>query len=77
MDLLKNMVYYLPGNMVIKDGFTKKLAPGGRELKDMLDALDAMSIDVRRIHECHFYFQVDVDGYCTDSSLTPSASAIG
>ena len=89
MDLLKNMVYYLPNNMVIKDMVSQK--------KDMLDALweihTRMNIDARRIHECPVYFRsmlevyflVDVDGYCTDtsyyettsSSLTPSASAIG
>ena len=67
MDLLKNMVYYLPNIMVIKDMVSQK--------KDMLDALweihPRMSIDARRIHECHVYFRwmlevyflVDVDGY--------------
>ena len=70
MDLLKNMVYYLPNNMVIKDMVSQK--------KDMLDALweihTRMNIDARRIHECHVYFRwmlevyflVDVDGYYTD-----------
>ena len=78
MDLLKNMVYYLPNNMVIKDMVSQK-----NRLK--LDALweihPRMSIDARRIHECHVkfwwmlevYFLVDVDGYCTDGYCTDTS----
>ena len=81
MDLLKNMVYYLPNNMVIKDMVSQKNRLRV-DLKDMLDALweihPWMSIDARRIHECHVYFRwmlevyflVDVDGYCTDVYCT-------
>ena len=88
MDLLKNMFYYLPNNMVIKDMVSqKKSAPGGRDLKDMLDALweihPRMGIDARRIHECPVYFRsmlevyflVDVDGYCTDTSYYETTSS--
>ena len=51
----------------------------------MLDALweihPRMSIDERRINECHVYFRwmlevyflVDVDGYCTDGYCTDTS----
>ena len=85
------MAYYLPNNMVIKEMVSQNSAPGGRDLKDMLDALwekhPRMSIDARRIQECHVYLRSMLEVYfllddtcyyeTTSSSLTPSASAIG
>ena len=78
----------------LKTRFHKKIGSRwtGPERHALWEIHPRMSIDARRIHECHVYFRwmlevyflLDVDGYCTDtsyyettSSLTPSASAIG
>ena len=80
MDLLKNVVYYLANNMVIKDMDSQKYRLRV-DRTGLWEIHPRMCIDARRIHECHVYFRwmlevyflVDVDGYCTDGYCTDTS----
>ena len=56
MDLLKNVVYYLANNMVIKDMDSQKYRLRV-DRTGLWEIHPRMCIDARRIHECHVYFR--------------------
>ena len=56
MELLKNVVYYLANNMVIKDMDSQKYRLRV-DRTGLWEIHPRMCIDARRIHECHVYFR--------------------